>query len=72
MVIAEVDASNGESAARAIRDAGGEVLFVQTDVSSDVQVKAMVEKTLESYGRIDVLCNNAAVLSFATRRRRTN
>jgi NAD(P)-dependent dehydrogenase (short-subunit alcohol dehydrogenase family) len=64
VVIAEVDRSTGESAAQAIKDAGGEAIFIPTDVSSEAQVKAMVETTLERHGRIDVLCNNAAVLFF--------
>jgi len=64
VVIAEVNAAAGESAALAIRAAGGESLFLATDVSSEEQVRAMVEKTLERYRRIDILCNNAAVLFF--------
>jgi NAD(P)-dependent dehydrogenase (short-subunit alcohol dehydrogenase family) len=64
VVIAEVDRSTGESAAQAIKDAGGEAIFIPTDVSSEAQVKATVETTLGRYGRIDVLCNNAAVLFF--------
>jgi NAD(P)-dependent dehydrogenase (short-subunit alcohol dehydrogenase family) len=64
VVIAEIDAANGEAAAQAIRASGGEATFVATDVSSEEQVKAMVESTLTRYGRIDVLCNNAAVLFF--------
>jgi len=64
VVIAEVDPGNAEAAAKAITIAGGEAFFVPTDVSSESQVKAMVDKTVERYGRIDVLCNNAAVLFF--------
>lgn len=64
VVIAEIDAANGDSAVRSIRDPGGDALFVQTDVSNEGQVKSMVHKTLDRYGRIDVLCNNAAVLLF--------
>ncbi len=64
VVIAEVDRSTGESAAQAIKDAGGDAIFIPTDVSSEAQVKATVETTLGRYGRIDVLCNNAAVLFF--------
>ena len=64
VVIAEVDRSTGESAAQAIKDAGGDAIFIPTDVSSEAQVKAMVETTLGRHGRIDVLCNNAAVLFF--------
>ena len=64
VVIAEVDAGSGEGAVQAIRNAGGEAVFVPTDVSQEAQVKQMVQTTCERYGRIDVLCNNAAVLFF--------
>ncbi len=62
VVVAEVDASTGAAVAQSIRDASGDAIFVQTDVSDESQVKSMVERTLDHYGRIDVLCNNAAVL----------
>ncbi len=64
VVIAEVDTLTGEATAAAIRHAGGNAMFVATDVSSETQIQAMTEKALEHYGRIDVLCNNAAVLIF--------
>ncbi len=59
VVVAEIDAANGKSAAKAI---GSQALFVQTDVSEEAQVKAMTQKTLNRFGRIDILCNNAAIL----------
>jgi NAD(P)-dependent dehydrogenase (short-subunit alcohol dehydrogenase family) len=62
VVIAEIDATEGNCAARSIRDAGGDAVFVDTDVSDEAQVQSMVLQALERYGRIDVLCNNAAVL----------
>jgi NAD(P)-dependent dehydrogenase (short-subunit alcohol dehydrogenase family) len=64
VVIAEIDAANGEAAAQSIREAGGEAISAPTDVSDEEQVKAMAGKALDQYGRIDVLCNNAAVLLF--------
>jgi NAD(P)-dependent dehydrogenase (short-subunit alcohol dehydrogenase family) len=64
VIVAEIDAFKGESAAQAIRDAGGEAAFVRTDVSDEVQVRAMVQTALHQYGRIDVLCNNAGILLF--------
>jgi NAD(P)-dependent dehydrogenase (short-subunit alcohol dehydrogenase family) len=64
VVIAEVDADNGTSTAKEINDAGGAALFIQTDIASEPQVKTIVEETVKRYGRIDVLCNNAAVLFF--------
>jgi len=64
VVIAEIDAGNGDAAARAIRDAGGDAFFVQTDVSDEAQVKSMVKAALDRYSKIDILCNNAAVLLY--------
>ena len=44
------------------REAGGETWVVQADVSQDRQVKAMVAGTLDRFGRIDVLVNNAGII----------
>ena len=64
VVIAEVDAQSGIATTKAITESGANARFIQTDVSSEPQVKAMVEQTIKYYGRIDILCNNAAVLFF--------
>jgi NAD(P)-dependent dehydrogenase (short-subunit alcohol dehydrogenase family) len=64
VVIAEVDADSGKSVAQSIEASGGQALFVRTDVSDENQVKLLVEKTLARFARIDILCNNAAVLFF--------
>jgi NAD(P)-dependent dehydrogenase (short-subunit alcohol dehydrogenase family) len=69
VIIAERDASSGESAARIIAANGGTAVLVQTDVADEAQVKAMAQTALDRYGRIDVLCNNAAVLLFDDERR---
>ncbi len=44
-----------------IREAGGEAFVYQADVSDPDQVKAMVSATVEEYGRLDILVNNAAM-----------
>ncbi len=64
VVIAEIDPQAGECAANAISAAGGEALFLRTDVADEAQVRSLVETTLAHYGRIDVLCNNAAILLY--------
>jgi NAD(P)-dependent dehydrogenase (short-subunit alcohol dehydrogenase family) len=51
----------GEETAVLIRDAGAECLFVRSDVSSEADVKALIEKTVASYGRLDVVFNNAGI-----------
>jgi len=62
VALAEVSRSRGESSLEAIRKVGGEAIFMETDVASEAQVQAMVESTLKTFGRIDILVNNAAVL----------
>ena len=44
-----------------IRAAGGEALFVRTDVSRAADVAALVQKTVEKFGRLDVAFNNAGI-----------
>lgn len=51
----------GKETVELIRGAGGEGLFVKTDVSRAADVEALVEKTVEKFGRLDVAFNNAGV-----------
>lgn len=44
-----------------IKQAGGEAIFVKCDVSKSADVKKMVNKTIETYGRLDYAYNNAGV-----------
>ena len=66
VVVADFVPAGGVETARAIRDSGGEALFVQLDVSDAAQVEAMVQAALEAYGRIDILFNNAGMLAAGT------
>lgn len=51
----------GEQIAQAINDAGGKAMFVRSDVRIAADCRQAVEATLERFGRIDVLFNNAGV-----------
>jgi len=62
VVVAEIEPARGEKVVNAIRQLGGDALFVQTDVASEQQIQALVETALARFGQIDVLVNNAAVL----------
>ncbi|MGM9614124.1 MAG: SDR family NAD(P)-dependent oxidoreductase [Oscillospiraceae bacterium] len=61
VVVTGRNVAGGEATVKAIREAGGEASFVQCDVSNEEQVKAMVEKTVALYGRLDCAFNNAGV-----------
>lgn len=51
----------GAAVVREIEQAGGEALFVRTDVSREAEVAALVAKTVERFGRLDFAYNNAGV-----------
>jgi NAD(P)-dependent dehydrogenase (short-subunit alcohol dehydrogenase family) len=51
----------GEETVELIRAAGGDGLFVKTDVSKASEVDALVRKTVEKFGRLDVAFNNAGI-----------
>ena len=57
--VADVDAEAGNKVVAKIKKGGGEALFVRADVSKAAQVKRMVERTEKTFGRLDILHNNA-------------
>lgn len=64
IVVAEIDGDAAERTATELRKNGVRALEIATDVADEKSAQRMAERTLEAFGRIDVLINNAAV--FAT------
>jgi len=64
VVVADIEAQGGQETARRIQSAGGQAIFVRTDVSRDTDAKAMVEAAVKAYGTVNVLVNNAAAFVF--------
>ncbi len=63
VVIADIVDDEGEAVARQIEDSGGEAIYIHTDVTSAESWDALVQATLDKYGKIDILVNNAGISS---------
>ena len=61
VVVTDIDEPGAGRCAEAIREAGGEALALHQDVTSEAQWQAVIDRTLEEYGRLDVLVNNAGI-----------
>ena len=59
----DVDGEAAASTAQSIRDGGGAAMAAQADVSDSAQVGAMVDSVMAEHGRIDVLVNNAGIVT---------
>ena len=60
-VVADVLVEGGEETVRIIKEAGGDALFVRTDVSKAAEVETLIQKIVETYGRLDYAHNNAGI-----------
>jgi NAD(P)-dependent dehydrogenase (short-subunit alcohol dehydrogenase family) len=61
IVVSDVNVETGEAVAGAIRDAGGEAVFVRADVAQRDDVTQLIAATKDAFGRLDVMHNNAGV-----------
>jgi NAD(P)-dependent dehydrogenase (short-subunit alcohol dehydrogenase family) len=66
VVIADVTEEAGKTAEELINkeNTPGTALFVVTDVSDESSMKAMAEKAFKTYGKVDILVNNAMIMSL--------
>ena len=56
--------AEGEKTAKLIHETGAECLYVHSDASNEEDIKALVQKTVETYGRLDCAFNNAGIEGF--------
>jgi NAD(P)-dependent dehydrogenase (short-subunit alcohol dehydrogenase family) len=61
VAVADLDAEGGRETARMVEAAGARALFVPCDVSSDRDVRAALDRTIETFGRLDCAFNNAGI-----------
>lgn len=66
VTVAELEEEPGRQTAEAIAASGGNALFHQTDTSDTDSVRSMVAATIERFGTVNLLVNNAAAFVFGT------
>lgn len=61
LVLTDIDGAGAENCAQAVRDAGGEAIALQQDVTDESRWDDVIKATIDAYGRLDVLVNNAGI-----------
>lgn len=61
VVIADLQIPECEECVKEIRDNGGEAIFVETDISNEDDCRRVCDEAVRTFGRLDILVNNAAV-----------
>lgn len=61
VVVSDIMEKEGKETVAEIQRNKGEAIFIRCDVSSEKEVKELVDKTIEKYGRLDCAYNNAGV-----------
>ncbi len=61
LVVVDHDPELGEATAKAVRDEGGEAIFVRADVTRSADVQAYVRAAVDAFGGIDCFFNNAGI-----------
>lgn len=61
VALADLSADGLRETARLVEEAGGPVLALTRDVTSEDEVGSALDDTIQAFGRLDVACNNAGV-----------
>jgi NAD(P)-dependent dehydrogenase (short-subunit alcohol dehydrogenase family) len=61
VVVADLNVAGGESVVRECKENGGNAVFQRADISAEDQVKAMIDRAVKEFGRLDITYNNAGL-----------
>ncbi|HVN88546.1 MAG TPA: SDR family oxidoreductase [Candidatus Binataceae bacterium] len=64
VVVADLNQEGGESTVRQCREQGGRAVFHKTDVSSEENIKSMIDRAVSEFGRLDITFNNAGLVGM--------
>lgn len=61
VIVNDINEENGQLVVNQIKSAGGEAFFIKADVANEEDIKNLIKKTVEKYGKLDIACNNAGI-----------
>jgi NAD(P)-dependent dehydrogenase (short-subunit alcohol dehydrogenase family) len=61
VTVSDVDTAGGEKTVAMIAEQGGDAIFVECNVAKDEEAKHLVQSTVDRFGKVDVLFNNAGI-----------
>lgn len=61
VVVSDINRDGGRETASKLKEAGGEAIFIEADVADEEDVKKLIDKTVEKWGRLDCAVNNAGI-----------
>jgi NAD(P)-dependent dehydrogenase (short-subunit alcohol dehydrogenase family) len=62
VVVADLNQDGGEAAVRECRENGGRAVFQKADVSSEPDIKGLIDRAVKEFGRLDITFNNAGLV----------
>jgi len=66
VAVVDIDEGGGEKVAREIREGGGEAIYIRCDLTRSEDCQWAVQSTVDEFGGIDILFNNAGIIRRAT------
>jgi len=67
VAVVDISADAGEETVEIIKAEGKKTVFTQADVSKAADVEKMIKDTINHFGKIDILCNNAGIMAVEPR-----
>jgi NAD(P)-dependent dehydrogenase (short-subunit alcohol dehydrogenase family) len=61
VLVSDLDSASGEETVSLVRKAGGQAVFARADVAQPDDARALVERAVQAFGRLDIACNNAGI-----------
>lgn len=61
VVLVDLNEEKGKALEEKLKAQGADALFVKTNITSEEEVQAMYAKTIEAFGRVDIVFNNAGI-----------